>query len=175
MQQNLDESMKSFRKSQKLRQFIDDTNGPLECRDGSLGCKERELQPNVGPNARLRRLKNTENCGGLGRRSSCFAIGDQEAEKKLTIERIRRSIDRDRQHTTDLLDSFLSQANNPHADTIIDIHKLRLSKINKLELDDAELNGFDEYQNTANMSPETKLHTHKVSEKAAVFNDYTDE
>jgi len=175
MQQNLDESMKSFRKSQKLRQFIDDTNGPLECRDGSLGCKERELQPNVGPYSRLRGPTTTENCGGLGRRSSCFAIGDQEAEKKLTIERIRRSIDRDRQHTTDLLDSFLSQANNPHADTIIDIHKLRLSKINKLELDDAELNGFDEYQNTVNMSPETKLHTHKVSEKAAVFNDYTDE
>ena len=74
IRENLEGSLKTFQKSQKLRKFIDDSNGPLECREGSIGHRKGQLPAAVGQNARIKKLKNMDVGATLTRRGSCFAM-----------------------------------------------------------------------------------------------------
>lgn len=93
IKENLEESLRTFRKSQKLRQFIEDTNGALEYRQGNIGRERKELQANVGLNARIKRLKNMDIGATMTRRGSCFAMQTHQQDRLIAIEKIRKSLE----------------------------------------------------------------------------------
>ena len=76
-----------------MRKFIDESNGPLEHREGNLAYPKKELPTTVGQNARVKKLLNMDFGASLTRRGSCFTMQTHQLDQNTTIEKVRRSID----------------------------------------------------------------------------------